>query len=124
MKKVLMALFAAAVVIAAAAGAASCEKYILPELSVSPDTLAVNKAAQELSVVINANVPWDFILEDLDAKWLAFTPDGGDLGLTVTISFKENTSGASRSVTVPVQSQTIKKKLFIIQSADDNKPVF
>ena len=49
MKKVLMAILAAAVLVAAAAGAASCEKYVLPMLSLSQDTLLVNKSAQQLS---------------------------------------------------------------------------
>ena len=122
MKKVLMALFAAAVVIAAAAGAASCEKYVLPELSVSPDTLAVNAAAQELSIVVNANVQWDIKVDEVDADWVIFVPEWGELGSPVTITIEENTSGSTRRVTVPVESQTISKKLVIIQSADENKP--
>ena len=122
MKKVMMVLIAAAVIIAAAAGASSCEKYVLPELSLSKDTLAVNKAAQELTFVVNANVPWEFDLSEVKAEWLVFSPEWGDLGMPVTISIEENTTGARRSVTVPVSSQTITKNLLIVQSADDAVP--
>lgn len=122
MKKVMMVLIAAAVIIAAAAGASSCEKYVLPELSLSKDTLVVNKAAQELKFIVNATVPWDFMLHDVKAEWVTFDPLYGDETATVTVTFEANDSGNRRSVTVPISSQTITRNLFIVQSADDAVP--
>ena len=124
MKKVMMALLAAVVVVAAVAGTASCEKYVLPALTLGQDTIAVNCKAQEAKLVIDSNVQWDFKVNEIKAEWLSFDPEWAELGLTATISIEENTTGAQRSVTVPVESQTIARKLFIVQSADEKVPVF
>ena len=122
MKKVLMAILAAAVLAAAAAGAASCEKYVLPELSLSQDTLLVNKSAQQLSLTVNSNVQWEFDVASAQVEWVIFDPEWGEVGRKVTISVEENTSGAIRKAAIPVQSQTIQKQLLIVQSADENLP--
>ncbi|MBO4656917.1 MAG: BACON domain-containing protein [Bacteroidales bacterium] len=122
MKKVLMAILAAAVLAAAAAGAASCEKYVLPELSLSQDTLLVNKSAQQLSLTVNSNVQWEFDVASAQVEWVIFDPEWGEVGRKVTISVEENTSGAVRKAAIPVQSQTIQKQLLIVQSGDENLP--
>lgn len=122
MKKVLMALLAAAVLAAAAAGAASCEKYVLPMLSLSQDTILVNKSAQQLSLVVNSNVQWEFDVASAKIDWVYFDPEWGETGRKVIITIEENTSGAVRKATVPVQSQTIQKHLLIVQSGDGNIP--
>lgn len=122
MKKVLMAILASAVIIAAAAGAASCEKYVLPELSLSQDTLLVNKSAQQLSLTVNSNVQWAFDVDGDKVEWVSFDPEWAEVGRKVTISIEENATGKMRSATVPVSSQTISKKLLIVQSADENLP--
>ena len=117
-----MALCATAVIIAAAAGAASCEKYVLPEISLSQDTILVNKAAQELSLTVNSNVQWEFDVAGVGIDWVIFDPEWGELGRKVTVSIEENTSGSVRRATVPFQSQTISKQLIIVQSADEKVP--
>lgn len=122
MKKVLMAILASAVIIAAAAGAASCEKYVLPELSLSQDTLLVNKSAQQLSLTVNSNVQWVFDIDGAKVEWVSFDPEWAEVGRKVTISIEENATGTMRSATVPISSQTISKKLLIVQSADENLP--
>lgn len=124
MKKVMMAALAAVAVAFAVAGVTSCEKYVLPDFSLGQDTLAVNCKAQELKLVINSNVQWDFKVNEINADWLSFDPEWAELGLTATIHVEENTTGAVRSVTVPVESQTISRKLFIVQSADERVPEF
>ena len=117
-----MAILASAVIIAAAAGAASCEKYVLPELSLSQDTLLVNKSAQQLSLTVNSNVQWAFDVDGDKVEWVSFDPEWAEVGRKVTISIEENATGKMRSATVPVSSQTISKKLLIVQSADENLP--
>ena len=122
MKKVLMAILASAVIIAAAAGAASCEKYVLPELSLSQDTLLVNKSEQQLSLTVNSNVQWAFDIDGDKEEWVSLDPEWAEVGRKVTISIEENATGKMRSATVPISSQTISKKLLIVQSADENLP--
>jgi len=120
MKKVLLALIAAAAVIAAVAGVNSCEKYILPSMEIIPDTLAVNMSPQELSLYIDSNVPWWIETQDFrDAGWLMIEPFAADTAATVKVTVEENVSGSRRSIVIPVHSQTLEKKLSIFQSADE-----
>lgn len=121
-RKVLMAVFAAAAVIAASAGLSSCEKYILPTLTLSQDTLLVNKNAQELSLVVNTGVYWSFDLNSANADWLTVTPDVGLGTATVKIQIEENSGANDRSATVPVKTATLERNLYIVQSADDVLP--
>ena len=121
-RKVLMAVLAAAAVIAASAGLSSCEKYILPTLTLSQDTLLVNKNAQELSLVVNTEVNWSFDLSSAGASWLTVTPDIGLGAATVKIQIEENGGTNVRSATVPVKTATLERKLYIVQSADDVLP--
>ena len=121
-RKVLMAVLAAAAVIAASAGLSSCEKYILPTLTLSQDTLLVNKNAQELSLVVNTEVNWSFDLSSAGASWLTVTPDIGLGVATVKIQIEENGGAKVRSATVPVKTATLERKLYIVQSADDVLP--
>jgi hypothetical protein len=117
-----MAILAAAVVIAAAAGMSSCETYILPSLELSQDTILVNKAAQELAFVVNTNVEWSFEMETANARWIDVTPQIGDCTATVTILIDENDTGAARRATVPVKTSTLQKNLYIVQSGDEELP--
>ena len=120
MKKVLLAVIAAAAVIAAVAGVNSCEKYILPSMEIIPDTLAVNMSPQELSLYIDSNVPWWIETQDFrDAGWLMIEPFAADTAATVKVTVEENVSGSRRSIVIPVHSQTLEKKLSIFQSADE-----
>ena len=121
-RKVLMAVLAAAAVISASAGLSSCEKYILPTLTLSQDTLLVNKNAQELSLVVNTEVNWSFDLSGASAPWLTVTPATGRGTYTVKIQIEENGAGYDRSATIPVKTSTLERKLHIVQSADDVLP--
>jgi len=120
-KKVLVAFVAAIAVIAAASGVTSCEKYVLPAIGLSQDTILVNKAAQELSLVVNSNVFWSFD-DGSTAAWLTVTPSGGTSTATVKIQIEENDSGAARRTTLTLKSETLQRSLLVVQSADDGLP--
>ena len=121
-KKSLMAIFAAAAVLAAVIAVSSCEKYVLPALSLSQDTVLVNKAAQELQLVVNTNVDWHFNMDDVEAEWIHFSTYAGYGTATVQLTIDENDSGAKRGVTIPVETGTLRRKLMITQSADGELP--
>jgi hypothetical protein len=121
-KKSLMAIFAAAAVLAAVSTVSSCEKYVLPSLSLSQDTVLVNKAAQELELVVNTNVDWHINMDDVDAEWIHFSIYAGYGTATVQLTIDENDSGAKRRVTIPVETGTLRRKLMITQSADGELP--
>ncbi|MBR5735925.1 MAG: BACON domain-containing protein [Bacteroidales bacterium] len=120
--KLLVAVVAVAAVIVAASGVTSCEKYFLPSLVLSQDTILVNKAPQELSLVINSNVEWSVELGEVNAKWLDVTPDYGEATATVKITISGNDSGEKRSVNVPIRSETLERDLLIVQSKDGELP--
>lgn len=117
-KKVLVAFLAAVAVIAAASCVTSCEKYFLPSLELSQETILVNKASQELSLVVNSNVIWSFDI-DKQIQWVTVTPAKGESTATVKIHIEANDSGVARSVTLPLKSETLQRDLRIVQSADD-----
>lgn len=120
MKKVLLALIAAAAVIAAVTCVNSCEKYILPSMEIIPDSLAVNMSRHELSLYVDSNVPWWIETQDFkDAGWLMIEPFAADIAATVKVTVEENDSGSPRSIVIPVHSQTLEKKLSIFQSAEE-----
>ena len=123
-RKVFMAVLATAAVVFASAGLSSCEKYILPSITLSQDTIFVNKAAQELSLVVNANVGWSVDLASANVTWLDFTPASGDGTATVKVIVEENASGHLRSAIVPVKTSTLERKLHVVQSADDVLPEY
>ena len=119
-KKVLVAFLAAVAVIAAASGVTSCEKYFLPSLELSQETILVNKASQELSLVVNSNAAWS--VKSYDADWLDLSPGRSESTATLRISISANESGETRSVTVSIETETLSRKLVVSQSADDELP--
>ena len=122
--KVLMAVLAAAAVVFTTVCVSSCEKYYLPSITLSQDTIFVNKAAQELSLVVNANVIWSFDLDKPKARWLSVTPEMGEGTATVKISIDENKTEEVRRATIPVTTSTLERSLYIVQSADDVLPEY
>jgi hypothetical protein len=117
-----MAIFAAAAILAAVSAVSSCEKYVLPSLSLSQDTVLVNKAAQELELVVNTNVDWHINMDDVEAEWIHFSNYAGYGTATVQLTIDENDSGAKRRVMIPVETGTLRRKLMITQSADGELP--
>ena len=121
-KNLLLAVVAAVALVAAAWGVTSCEQYVLPYLEISRDTIAVDSTAQETSLVIDTNVPWDFKLEDPDHFWMRFSTLGSDDPGTVEITIEENSTGQTRSVTIPVQTETLERQLYVVQSPNGEIP--
>ena len=118
MKKVLTAIAASAAVIAAASGLVSCEKYVLPAISLSRDTLFVSHSGQRVELVVETNVTWYFDLDDLNPDWLAFDPLEGDGDTAVGITVEENATGQERKIVIPVKTETLQRNLVVSQSAD------
>lgn len=59
----------------AAISISSCNKYVLPEISITPDSLFFSADSQSATILINSNVIWDFSFDNEENKapqWLNF----------------------------------------------------
>ena len=107
----LLALFAAQFV--------SCEKYVLPELQVSPDTLRFGAAADSQKIIVNTNVNAIIATESEDS-WVFADPDFIEETCEVTVYVLENDSYKARSLTLPVKAEALERKLYIIQAGKED----
>lgn len=96
------------------ASLSSCEQYVLPELSASPDTLVFPAAGGPLEIDVTSNVRWSIdIIPGFD-PWLTCDPYYGTGDEHVTITAVPNT-GQSKRKEYTLKSETITRKLTIIQ---------
>ena len=93
----------------------SCEKYVLPELSLGADTLVFTAAADSATVAVSANVIWQAELEDSGQEWLETGPSWWEGPGEAYIKVEDNGTDAERSANVIVKSETIRKKITVIQ---------
>ena len=93
----------------------SCEKYVLPELSLGADTLTFSAAADSNVVSIDANVIWQAMLEDTDLNWLETGPSWWEGPGEAFVKVKDNTSSSARSASVLIKTETIHKSFLVIQ---------
>jgi len=95
----------------------SCEKYILPELSFAPDTLTFSAAADSLPIEVTSNVFWE-VKHESENSWLSCDPGPYEGNRTIMFEAKANETGNERSISIDIQSESIRKRLYIQQMAD------
>ncbi|MDD3201252.1 MAG: BACON domain-containing protein [Bacteroidales bacterium] len=93
----------------------SCEKYVLPELSFTPDTLYFTSTAQTKAVTLTTNVVWE---TEISVDWIKSEPDFGEGDTLISFTVEEN-NGDARNTSVNIKTETIQKALIVIQSASD-----
>ena len=93
----------------------SCEKYVLPELALGTDTLFFSASADSSEVAVESNVIWQASLENSGDDWLETGPSWFEGPGEAYVKVQENVSGSQRSANVVVKSETITKKIFVIQ---------
>lgn len=99
----------------------SCEHYVLPDMTVTPDTLIFNAAGGVQTVTVKSNVIWNFDVNQNDdnyVEWITCDPDWGPEGCESVITVTENT-GRLRQLTIPVKTETIRRNLVIIQEGTE-----
>ena len=97
-----------------AAQFSGCEKYVLPELSISPDTLRFTAAADSQQIVVTTNVITTLYPDRTDS-WIRANPEWLDASTTVFIRVSENPGSQPRKATVPVKSEALQRSLVVIQ---------
>ena len=92
-----------------------CEKYVLPEITLSQDTLLFRAALDSQAVHITTNVVTTAEPATSDQRWISTNPVWFDETSDVVVTVQENTTGEQRTATIPVKSETILKNLVVIQ---------
>ena len=93
-----------------------CEQYVLPEINLTPDTLRFTAAGGVLPVEVEANVQWKLSIGNEGSGWVTAGAASGNGDLTVGIETTAN-SDDERKCTVTVTSETIRKRLTVIQAS-------
>lgn len=113
MKKTFTAFAAIFIVLLTAGQMVSCEKYVLPELTVSPDTLRFGAAADSALVKVHSNVIWS---NKDNPDWIKVSVDWGDTDAETFVSVAENTSSEARQAKVSIKSETIQRYIVVEQT--------
>jgi len=116
MKKFLIILFSVIFTIIIIAQFSSCEKYVLPSLSLSQDTLTFSPEAQDCELIIETNVIWS---ADNTSNWIILDPGEGALSDTITMSVTKNDTGEKRSYKISFNTETLKKSVVVIQNTPE-----
>ena len=103
MKKTFTVIAAISIVFLIAGQMVSCEKYILPELTVSPDTLRFGATADSALVKVHSNVIWS---NKDNPDWIRLSVDWGDADGETFVSVTENTSTQTRQAQVSIKSES------------------
>ena len=96
-----------------AAQFSACEKYVLPDLTISSDTLRFSAAADSQMLVVTTNVITTLYPEN--ANWVSANPEWMDQSSMVFIRVWENPDPEPRTTTIPVKSEAILRSLVVIQ---------
>lgn len=99
----------------------ACEKYVLPDLHISPDTLRFTASPDAQTVTVTTNVITTLSAESRD-NWVSASPDWTDADTTVLIRVAENTSTEGRTATISVQSESILRHLVVMQEGSEAEP--
>ena len=113
-RKITSLAVAAALLGLAAAQFSGCEKYVLPKIELSQDTLRFTAALDSQVVHITTNVVTTAQPALTDQRWVKTDPVWFDETSDVKVVVQENT-GSSRTTTIPVKSESILKNLVVIQ---------
>lgn len=95
-----------------------CEKYVLPDLTISPDTLRFGPDAGSLPLQVNTNVITTLYPESHD-YWVVPDPDWIEETTLVQIHVDANPDTTQRIAVIPVKSESIKRTLVVIQARAD-----
>lgn len=83
-------------------------------MSLTPDTLYFKANADSSTVDVKANIKWK-VSKRGQSDWLEFSPNEGEENGQVKIKVAASTE-SSREATLSFKSETLEKKLVVIQS--------
>ena len=99
----------------------ACEKYVLPEVNVSADTLWFGAAADSQRLTVWTNVITTAEPDDADG-WIWAEPYWFDADCTLVVYVRENYDPVQRTGTLPIKSEAILRNVTVIQEGNPNPP--
>lgn len=110
---------AAAAVLVASLSTASCEKYILPHLDCTLDTIWAPLEGGSYQISISSNVSWAFELSSIPA-WASVDVTFGQSDFEeavypIKVEVQPNDGGSDRNGVMKYSSQTLSRTLVISQ---------
>ena len=117
-KTILTSAVAAVILFIMLAQFVSCEKYVLPELTISQDTIIFSHNIDSAYLEIHSNVIWEIETPDVSIadRWVIVRPNWADGDTTVIFKTTLN-KGPRRETKARVFSETIERYLMLIQEA-------
>ncbi len=101
--------------------APSCEKYVLPDVRLSADTLWFGAKADSLMLHVETNVITTAKSEN-QGLWLSANPDWMEESCDVTVYVEENSATSTRQGTLDFKSEAIQRTLVVIQEGAPEPP--
>ena len=114
MRKASAIIIPAVLLMLLAAQFSACEKYVLPDLTISADTLRFSAAADSQRIVVTTNVITTLYPES-SAPWVSANPEWLEASCPVFIRVSDNPGPQTRTTTIPVKSEAILRHLVVIQ---------
>lgn len=110
---------AVAFVAAACFGTISCEKYILPRLDCSVDTIWAPIEGGTFDITMTSNVEWSFEYSTVP-KWVSFDlmygqSDYVEVTYPIKVEVQPNDDGSDRLTEIIFSSQTLSRTLVVDQ---------
>lgn len=115
MKKLFTIIVPLAALLVFAAQFSSCEKYVLPEMTLSEDSVYFYSRTDTVSIMVYSNVVWSFTNED--NNWYKGYPNWGDADSLVMFIVEENIDDRPREAELIIKTETISRTLHIFQEA-------
>ena len=113
MRRITASLISLALVAIMLAQFTSCEEYVLPAVSVDPDTLCFQAGLDSQVVTVTTNVVTTIKPGDID--WVSVSEEWMDCDCEITVTVQPNESTDSRQAELPVKTECFLKYLTIIQ---------
>lgn len=92
----------------------SCERYVLPEVEIYPDTLHFAAGVDSLPMFLHTNVIVNTEAED-NATWLETWPQGFDEDSDLFVYVDPLSGSESRTGVILFKSEALQRKLVVIQ---------
>lgn len=99
----------------------ACEKYVIPEVNVSPDTLWFGAAADSQRLIVWTNVITTAETEGEDS-WIWAEPYWFESDCTLVVHVRENLDPEQRTGTLPIKSEAVLRNVTVIQEGAPNPP--
>jgi hypothetical protein len=112
MKRIFFIIFAIIGLVVSASHFTACEKYIIPQLSFTPDTLKCGLNNGAYDVTIHSTVAWRV---SSGSNWIEPSVKSGKKDSVIQLYI--NASDSTRLGSLTVTTETLEKRIIVLQQA-------